>query len=208
MFRDISAIPVLAKEGAIIPMSKNDKDNTVENPKDLELLIFRGNNEFRLYEDDGLTLSFENGAYLETPFIVKEDNSTVTFTIVKGEGDISVVPEKRNYLLKFRDVIDGTAAVSINGENKEYTREDKNGFIEILVNDVASTDEVIVTLSVCTFLSNKEKKEELIDVISKFQINNENKRLFNEVLKDDTFLGKVPKKYREPLLEITSLYRG
>ena len=42
-------IPVLAKEGAIIPMSKNEKDNTVENPKDLELLIFRGNNEFSLY---------------------------------------------------------------------------------------------------------------------------------------------------------------
>jgi hypothetical protein len=87
-----------------------------------------------------------------------------------------------------------------------YPRTDS--IVEILIEDVTANDEVTVSLSVCTFLSNKEKKEELIDVISKFQISNENKRLFNEVLKDDLFLNKVPKKYREPLLEITSLYRG
>ena len=84
----------------------------------------------------------------------------------------------------------------------------KNGYIEILVEEVTPSDEVEVILSVCTFLANKEKKEELIDVISKFQISNENKRLFNEVLKDEMFLNKVPKKYREPLMEITALYRG
>jgi len=208
MFRDISTIPVLAKEGAIIPMSKNEKDNTVENPVDLELLIFRGNNEFRLYEDDGNTMSFENGAFCETPFIVNEDNSTVTFTIKNAEGDTSVVPEKRNYLLKFRDIVKGDIKVTVNGETKEFTEISKNGYVEILLNDITPSDEAIVTLSVCTYLANKEKKEELIDVISKFQINNENKRLFNEVLKDDMFLNKVPKKYREPLMEITALYRG
>jgi hypothetical protein len=208
MFRDISTIPVLAKEGAIIPMSKNEKDNTVENPKDLELLIFRGNNEFRLYEDDGNTMSFENGAYCETPFIVSEDNSTVKFTIKKAEGDTSVVPESRNYLLKFRDIVNGDIKVTVNGEEKEFTVINKNGYIEILLCDITPSDEAKVTLSVCTFLANKEKKEEFIDVISKFQINNENKRLFNEVLRDDTFLNKVPKKYREPLMEITALYRG
>jgi alpha-glucosidase (family GH31 glycosyl hydrolase) len=208
MFRDISTIPVLAKEGTIIPMSKNDKLNTVENPVDLELLIFRGNNEFRLYEDDGNTMSFEDGAYCETPFIVSEDNSTITFTVKKVEGDTSVIPEKRNYLLKFRDVINGNISVLVNGNSKDYTEINKNGFVEILVNDITPDDEVTVTLTVCTYLSNKEKKEEFIDVISKFQINNENKRLFNEVLKNDTFLNKIPKKYREPLMEITALYRG
>ena len=80
--------------------------------------------------------------------------------------------------------------------------------VDIIVKNITPDSELQVTLSVCTFLANKEKKEELIDVISKFQINNENKRLFNEVLRDDNFLNKVPKKYREPLTEITSLYRG
>jgi alpha-glucosidase (family GH31 glycosyl hydrolase) len=189
-------------------MSKNENDNTVENPVDLELLIFRGNNEFRLYEDDGNTMSFENGAFCETPFIVNEDNSTVTFTIKNAEGDTSVVPEKRNYLLKFRDIVEGNVKVTANGENKTFEKVNKNGFTEIYVEGVAPTDEITVELTVCTFLANKEKKEELIDAISKFQISNENKRLFNEALKDDTFIAKIPKKYREPLLEITSLYRG
>jgi hypothetical protein len=208
MFRDISTIPVLAKEGAIIPMSKNDRKNDVSNPKDLELLIFRGNNEFRLYEDDGATLDFEKGVFCETPFIIKEDNSTVTFTVAKAEGDVSVIPEKRNYHLKFRDIVDADISVKVNDKNVSCEKINKNGFIEIIVKNITPDSELQVTLSVCTFLANKEKKEELIDVISKFQINNENKRLFNEVLRDDNFLNKVPKKYREPLTEITSLYRG
>jgi hypothetical protein len=189
-------------------MSKNEKDNTVENPKDLELLIFRGNNEFRLYEDDGSTMSFEQGAYCETPFMINEDNSTIIFKVKKAEGDTSVIPQSRNYLLKFRDIVSGDIKATVNGEEKEFTLINKNGYIEIYLQEIAPSDELEVTLSVCTFLANKEKREELIDVISKFQINNENKRLFNEVLKDDLFLNKVPKKYREPLLEITSLYRG
>ena len=93
-------------------------------------------------------------------------------------------------------------------QNQQVHLLHKNGYIEILLSDITPSDEAKVTLSVCTFLANKEKKEEFIDVISKFQINNENKRLFNEVLRDDTFLNKVPKKYREPLMEITALYRG
>jgi hypothetical protein len=118
------------------------------------------------------------------------------------------VPESRNYLLKFRDIVNGDIKVTVNGAEKEFTELNKNGFVEILLEGITPSDEVEVTLFVCTFLANKEKREELIDVISKFQINNEKKRLFNEVLKDDTFLNKIPKKYREPLMEITALYRG
>ncbi|MBR2877302.1 MAG: DUF5110 domain-containing protein [Clostridia bacterium] len=208
MFRDISTIPVLAKEGAIIPMSRNDRKNDISNPKDMELLIFRGNNEFRLYEDDNETNNYENGVYCETPFTVKEDNSTVMFTIGKAEGNVSVVPEKRNYHLKFRDIVEGTVNITVNGEKASAEKINKNGFIELVIKNVKPDDEVNVTLSVCTYLANKEKREELIDVISKFQINNENKRLFNEVLTNDTFMSKIPKKYREPLTEIASLYRG
>ena len=96
MYRDIENIPVLEKAGAIIPMSVNEKLNDCSNPEDLELWVYRGNNTFVLYEDDGETLSYQDGAYLKTPFTGKEDGSKVTFTIAQGEGDVSVVPEKRN----------------------------------------------------------------------------------------------------------------
>ncbi len=208
MYRDIETIPVLAKEGAIVPMSKNCKSNSVKNPKDLELLIFRGNNEFSLYEDDGETNNYQNGEFCETAFKISEDNSTVTFNIKKSVGDISVVPEKRNYTLIFRDIVDGTVTVTVNGEKISAEKITKKGYVELVIKNILPTDDVLVTLSVCTFLMNKEKREELIDIISKFQINNENKRLFNDVLVNDEIIKNIPKKFREPLLEITSLYRG
>ena len=104
-------IPVLAKAGAIIPMSANDRTNDSTNPVDMELLIYRGNNTFKLYEDDGESLSYQNGAFCKTPFTVKEDGSSVYFTIDKGEGDVSVVPEKRNYKLFFKDIVNAEITV-------------------------------------------------------------------------------------------------
>ena len=104
MYRDIEYIPVLAKAGAIIPMSVNDTTNDCSNPEKLELLVYRGNNTFTLYEDDGDTLSYQNGEYLKTPFTVSENGSKVSFTISKGEGDPSVVPQKREYIIRFKDI--------------------------------------------------------------------------------------------------------
>ena len=71
MYRDIDYIPVLAKEGAIIPLDANDRTNDCSNPKELEVLIYRGNNTFTLYEDDGETLSYQDGAYCKTAFTVE-----------------------------------------------------------------------------------------------------------------------------------------
>ncbi len=208
MYRDIETIPVLAKEGAIIPMSKETRKNTVDNPADLELLIFRGNNEFRLYEDDNETNNYKNGEFCETPFVINEDNSTVTFKINKAEGSTSVIPEKRNYHLLFRDITDAKISVTVNGEKASVEKISKKGYLELKLKNITPDSEVVVTLSVCTFLMNREKREELIDVISKFQIGNESKRLYNDVLLDDNNIKKLPKKLREPLIEIISLYRG
>ena len=54
LHRDIDTIPVLAKEGAIVPFSKPNGNDT-SNPKELEIWIYSGNNSFALYEDNGKT---------------------------------------------------------------------------------------------------------------------------------------------------------
>ena len=70
----------------------------------MELLIYRGNNEFSMYEDDGETLDFENGKFAVTKYKVIETGSSLIFRINKAEGDLSVIPEKRNYLLSFKGI--------------------------------------------------------------------------------------------------------
>lgn len=102
LFRDINTIPVLAREGAIIPLSA-DEGNTCENPESLEIWAFTGNGSFCLIEDNGKTNCEEHKALTE--FNIAFDGSKLTFTVNKAEGDLSVVPQKRNYKILVKDAV-------------------------------------------------------------------------------------------------------
>lgn len=56
LYRGIYDMPVLAKAGAIIPMSADGVKNDVSNPEKLKIRVFAGaDNAFELYEDDGIS---------------------------------------------------------------------------------------------------------------------------------------------------------
>ncbi len=208
MYRDIENIPVLAKAGAIIPMSANDRTNDCSNPVDMELLIYRGNNTFKLYEDDGESLSYQNGAFCKTPFTIKEDGSSVFFTIDKGEGDISVVPEKRNYKLFFKDIVSAEITVKVNGR-KRALKTEKGKTITVLLDGIAPTDTVEIELLDCEYLTNIDKKQALTETIAKYQMGNDKKGLlFTEFLKTEKPLPPMADNFSGPIEEILALYRG
>lgn len=109
LFRDINSIPVLAKEGAIIPLS-DDEGNGTENPVSFEILAFSGNGRFSLVEDNSRTDYNEHNAV--TVFEMSYDGESLTFTVNKAEGDLSVIPETRNYRVVVGDVtVDGNPLV-------------------------------------------------------------------------------------------------
>ncbi len=127
LFRDTETIPVLAKEGAIIPMSA-DEGNTSSNPESFEIWAFSGNGSFTLKEDDGTVNFAEHTA--STRFEISYKDSKLTFTVNAVEGDASVVPNKRNYTVRVRDlVVDGKELVleikdASVGESHTVCRED------------------------------------------------------------------------------------
>ena len=106
MFRDLEYIPVLAKEGTIIPLSA-DEGNGCDNPENVKLLVFRGNGSYELYEDDGKTNEYENGAFATTEYTIEENGDTLTLKINPTKGDLRLVPGKRRYEICFKDVEDG-----------------------------------------------------------------------------------------------------
>lgn len=209
MYRDIEYIPVLAKAGAIIPMGEDDRTNNTNNPENMEILIYRGNNTFTLYEDDGVTNDYEKGVYAETPFTVSEDGTTVTFTIEKAQGDVSVIPEKRKYVLKFRDIVKGNVSVKVNNREKAFNMGTENGTLVITVENVKPDDKLEVTLLTCDFLANVDKKDALIETISKYQMNNDTKgALFTDFVLKEKNLPPVADNFSGPIEEILELYRG
>ena len=188
MYRGIESIPVLAKEGAIIPLSQNDRTNDCSNPADMKVRIYTGNNSFDLYEDDGETMNFEKGQYAVTKMVQTTTASDIVFEIRKAEGDTSVLPTKRNYTLSFENVKDAKEiTVTVNGKIKNAEIIKKLSHIEIVLTAIKPKDTVTVVLSGFEARQNKSKKTLITDTISKYQLTTAYKKLkFNSYIKNVT----------------------
>ena len=204
MFRDVETIPVLAKEGAIIPMDTNDRTNDCSNPEKLELWVYRGNNTFTLYEDDGETLSYQNGEYLKTAFTVAENGNKVSFKINKAEGDSSVAPETRTYIVKLNDITDADVTVTVDGKSADAEIVNSKTLEVIITAKNDATVEIVAEN--CTFLKNEDKKEALIKLISKFQMSTDRKgMLYTSFVKNGKSLPNASKDFKEPIEEILGM---
>ena len=206
MYRDIENIPVLAREGAIIPMSANDRTNDCSNPEVLELLVYRGNNTFTLYEDDGETLSYQNGEYLKTAFTVAENGNKVDFSVSKADGIADVAPENRTFIFRFKDIVSADATVTVDGADYDAKAEKIGDTIEITVTAKAVSD-IKIALANCIYLENKNERQELTRVISKFQMSTDKKMIYNSFIRNGKKMPRVAKEFAEPIKEIQELYR-
>lgn len=175
-FRDQASIPVFAKEGAIVPMYEDADTNNTNNPEKLEILISRGNNSFTLYEDDGETLEFSNGAFCETKFSVKKKYKDIIFTISEASGDLSVIPQKRSYLLNFIDIdsaekielaVDGIVDKNIYIINKNH--------LSLRISDIPSASSVELRLINIKASENRPLKDIKTELIAKIQGSNDKK---------------------------------
>ncbi len=101
MSRELDTIPVLAGDGAIIPLS-SDGGNRTDNPESIEIWAISGNGSFTLVEDNGKTDCEQHTA--KTELTIRFENGELTFSVGEAKGDLSVLPKKRNYIVKVLDV--------------------------------------------------------------------------------------------------------
>ena len=96
--------PVFAKKGSIIPLSNKSNVNNTSNPTDIEIHVFPGqNNTYRLYEDDGISSLYKEGFFLITEIDYNYLPNNYTLIIRSVEGKSGIVPDKRNYKIRFRN---------------------------------------------------------------------------------------------------------
>lgn len=90
---DLASIPMFVKSGAIVPMSGNHLMNLMtEKTTDLEILMAPDvDSEFVLYEDDGVSNDYQEGAYLKTTIAATAGTRTeISFT---NEGNYETAVE-------------------------------------------------------------------------------------------------------------------
>ena len=96
--------PVFVRSGGIVTLS-NDINNSLSLPKNLEIQIFPGkSNTYNLYEDDGFSNLYKEGYYLLTSIDYNYQENNYTIIIRSLEGKKGIVPEKRNYKIRFRNI--------------------------------------------------------------------------------------------------------
>lgn len=139
--------PVFAKRGSIIPLSNKSNINNTSNPTDIEIHVFPGqNNTYRLYEDDGISSLYKEGFYLITEIDYNYLPNNYTLIIRSIEGKRGIVPDKRNYKIRFRntkfaeDVIVYFDSTQIQVSNKYI---ENNDFI-VEINNVNSVGQLTI----------------------------------------------------------------
>lgn len=102
MYRSLESIPVLAKAGAILPFTDEiHGTQAAKNPHSLRIKVFAGaDGSFLLYEDDNETCDYEKGDCATTRMSYREAESAI-FTIEAAKGNVSLIPNKRSYVVEF-----------------------------------------------------------------------------------------------------------
>lgn len=115
LLRSLENIPVLAKRGAILPLSADNK-NAVRNPEKMEIWVYEGTNTFTLYEDG---LDDKNYTVLFTEFKSEytEINGVGTQSlIIFSHGEYAVCPENREMKICFKNVKNAHVRLLVDGE--------------------------------------------------------------------------------------------
>ncbi|MDE6723944.1 MAG: DUF5110 domain-containing protein, partial [Eubacterium sp.] len=162
LHRDLNSIPVLAKEGAIIPFAKS-KDNDTSNPEELEVWIYAGHNSFTLYEDNGKT-DYENHNS-KTTFSVSFDEETkqLKFVVNSPVGDTSVIPQRRKFRLVFKDLCADILSCS------DYEIKNDNGNAVIEISDFTPESNIEIEFANAEIKKTESVKEQLIYILSRWQ---------------------------------------
>ncbi len=118
LYRPLNQIPVLAKAGAIVPMAGEEEStaNGAALPKSITWMVFGGaDGHFELYEDDGETVAYQNGAYILTSVDFLWHEKGKTCLRIKAAGPEGIIPAERRHTLRFAGVLDA-GAVSVRTE--------------------------------------------------------------------------------------------
>lgn len=175
--RELYSIPVLAKEGAIIPLS-NDEGNLCTNPCLLELWVFKGNNTFTLYEDNGKT-DYENNN-VKTVFDIETHNHNVCFKIHPPLGNIQLIPKNRKYKILFKDIVSDELHIPTDA----ITYYDENGAV-VVECDFSNTDIEIHINNIKPIIKDTYQ-DRIINILSRWQESTAKKNIAYKIFKNKT----------------------
>lgn len=184
MYRDIQSIPVLAKAGAVIPMTEEIREAGA-NPGQLTIQVYAGaDGEFVLYEDDNNTEDYKDGKCVKTRMQVSWGESS-RLVIEKPEGCLEYLPEKRTYTVKFHGVCDSSVRAEADGASclTQCSYDEKTNTLTCQVETLPSDTRIQVVLEQAVQAEN-HVTEECFDFLNQAEIPFPLKEVLYQAIKD------------------------
>jgi len=176
--RPLEEMPLFLKAGAIVPMQLHlFHENLLGGIQDMRIFVAPGaSNAFRLYEDDGETLAYRDGAYAETPMTLDWTEKSAVFTVGPVEGDTSLVPEKRYWSVEFRGWRKGCRFV-MNGvpEEAAYFPETNTYVVTLPPMSPGDAATIAVTHADALVHDNSDWRDRIIDRLTRAQMTHDAK---------------------------------
>ena len=185
-YRSLESMPVFAKAGAIVPMSA-DACNDTSNPERIKIRVFAGeSNCFIMYEDDGISYSYQEGDFALTEMNL-EWGKTSVFTIDTQDETKQIIPKNRKYRVEFIGVEDCEVTVESNGAALKFQ---KCYIDNVMTVEIGSTAEKITVTLLTGILKENDTLHNIDDFLNEAGMEYILKEKLYHVLKSDISEGK------------------
>ena len=186
LYRSLEDIPVLAKEGAIIPLTDlTEYTNSVENPKELAVKIVPGKkNAFILMEDTGDTCEDKEENWAQTKLEWIKENE---FIIHPANGNLDVIPKRRTWKMEFYGIADvDNLEVTVGGKAIETERiyDEKRHICQVNIPETEVTEQITISFSKGYLLRENNKPAEIFALLYQAKIEYEVKEKIYAYMKE------------------------
>ena len=190
-YRGRKSIPVFAKVGSILPLiPEKDVMDIDRNPESLVINVYGGaNGSFELYEDDNNSVNYQKGEFVKTKMNFDWENGE--FIIYASQGKLDLIPEKRNYQIKFICIDENAVRAYINGEESKISFSFENNIVTVNVEDLKVTDELKIVFSDKLKLSENDKIGDIRDILEQAEMEYGTKQIIYDIICKEKDSGKI-----------------
>lgn len=178
--------PVFAKAGSIIVLGDNENMNDTTPPKNMEIQIFPGrSNRYDMYEDDGVSDLYKTGYYLKSSIEYNYLPNNYTVIIRALEGKSGIVPEKRNYKIRFRNTKEAKdVIIYFNNEPLTYQSYVENTDFIVEIKDVPTIGQLTLNCKGKNIEIDAVRliNEEIQSILYDLQIETEMKETIDQII--------------------------
>lgn len=200
VWRELEKEPVFARAGGIVPLQRDGMSNSVENPREMDVIVFPGaDGAFDLVEDFGKLESTRNevvplprAASTGLRFETSKSEQT-TFVIGAAQGETACVPQTRSWTITVRGVErpEGSMKESITviseGREIPFTvdYDEESLSLSVALDDVSSSAETRVIYEKGLHVARNPIVEDIYRLLLNAQMNLETKERIYKLVQED-----------------------